>query len=210
MKEIKKSYFHYLLDLGLNLSWFPEEQKAIYDQLLLLNLNDSTIQGLIREFNQRRLVIGDTCNSLNRRNHTDIRDHFVVSNIIFDREHGTFKSKYVFYLTTIDRIKNYEVEKKGLGPKIYTFNPANLVFVGINGVSNSQLMIPECVDRIVDRPVDARGYKHELRAILGEASFGMPDNLEQELDQLEQRISAGIRENHSHVRVITDHTIFHR
>lgn len=208
MEEIKDSYYNYLFDLGLNLSWFPEEQKAIYEQLLLLDLDNSTIQGLIREFNQRMSVIGQKCNSLNRENHMDIRDHFVVSNILFDKEKGQLNSKYVFYKTTIDRIRNYDLEKKGLSMKIYSFNPANLVFVGINGVKNSQLMIPECVDRIIDCPVDEQEYETELKAILKAVSFGMPEELSLEIAKVNQRISEGIKENHSHVRVI-DHTIFH-
>lgn len=151
MENLEYSYFECLKYMGISNSnkevdkrIYNEGKYRIYSQLKKLDLNENMTNKLIKSFNERVLKIDKKFPydvwSTNYREfiYCDIRDHFVITNIIFDMNSKTFNSKYVFY-------RNMDCKSS--------------IYIGIEGVDNQILSIPNTVVKINDTGVFKKGYE---------------------------------------------------
>lgn len=142
MQSEKCSYYECLDYMGISNDYkrwskriYSEGKRRIYSTLKKLELTPNTIESLIKSYNERVLKLEkklkDGALSMNYRlfEYSDIRDHFVITNILFDMERKTFNSEYNLY-----RDKDNK----------------SSIYIGIDGVDNQKLNIPDSVVKIID------------------------------------------------------------
>ncbi len=143
MENVHCSYYKCLNYMGIPNNYkrpantiYSEWKRRIYRSLEKAELNSNTIEMLIKSFNERVLKLEKKHNFnsaflMNYRlfEYCDIRDHFVIANILFDMKNNKFDSNYTLYSDN---------------------NSKSAIFIGINGVDNQKLSIPDSVTKLIN------------------------------------------------------------
>lgn len=168
--EIKDSYYSYLkymgypiksdYEMGYHFNGYTDEELYIYKELKELELTSDTIKALIKSYNLKISKLDPYENpnidySKRSKIRNDIKNHYIITNILYDMKSNSFIEKYTLY----KKIDMYE----------------KIIFIGIDGTPNDDLLIPKNVDKIINTGVfDKSIHKKPIFPVLNSSKIEMP------------------------------------
>ncbi len=143
MENVHCSYYKCLDYMGIPNNYkrptntiYSEGKRRVYRSLEKTELTSNTVEKLIKSFNERVLKLdkkfhNDSVLLMNYRlfEYCDIRDHFVIANILFNMKNNKFDSNYTLYSDNTSK---------------------SAIYIGINEVDNQKLSIPDSVTKLIN------------------------------------------------------------
>lgn len=186
--EITDSYYSYLkylgcpskgnYEMGYHFDKYSDDELSIFIELMDLKLTPYSIKQLIKSYNSRMNELSPYENPNIRYTERskiryDIRNHFIVTKILYDMEKQVFNDNYTIY----KKIDQYE----------------NIMFIGINGIPNEELSIPQNVDKIINNGVfeKTKHFKPQY-PILNPPKIGIkttPEGIDELNREIKERIA---------------------
>lgn len=138
MKEIKNSYFHYLYNLGLSDVPFNYSYEGVYEELLALDLsNEALTKKLVKKLNSR-MITSDLMGIIKQ----DIRNHFIVSKILFQTNNNTF-GDYKLYALNQKTTKKFIMGKDRKKRDDYYAETYDIILIGKGEDERKEYGIPK-------------------------------------------------------------------
>lgn len=137
MIVIINSYFHYLYSLGLSDIPFNFSYKEVYEELLTLDLtNEVLVKKLISKLNSRMILYGQ----IGIRK-PDIRNHFTVSNILYNKNTNSFGNYKLYVLGHNESKRNLFGKNRNQANDSY-FDGSRIILIGKEESEKKEYGIP--------------------------------------------------------------------